>query len=221
MTRKKNFADFVQMYKSDPRSLHKKLKRRTHNLLSKCYNKSDDLGSMWMIPFGEIEEESRVLGIITMLGSTIIPSTLFNTKTVGLGRNEYLVEIGRYNAAAALLTDGFDHCKDKDSTVLTNLSTIMGGLLGEGGHDLEALNHKNAVLWIREHQIDAVHSEIANALSNSALSMVGCGKDIKGALTMLRTSLEIDLANPREDHIKVIHLRHLNTAFALRALRRF
>ncbi|KAI1317386.1 hypothetical protein F5Y16DRAFT_419650 [Xylariaceae sp. FL0255] len=333
MARKKSLPDFVQMYKSDPRSLHRKPKRRTHNLNNQYYNKSDDLESIWTIPFGEVEEdEAKIFGIMSMLGSSKIPSALFNLRTVGFGQNDveeimlglrslaligvsqdgslysvhrliqgeyrayigiegqlirwsdavralreafpkqhkgstmfnqwrlcesliehveslaaryrdlsgctdipytedfsylmsdasrYLVEIGRYNACVTLLGHGFDHCKDKESTVFTNLSTIMGQAYCERGQDLEALKHKRAVLRIREAQLHPNHSEIANALSNLALSMVGCGKDVEGALLMLQRSLEIDLANPREDHTKVIHLRHLNTAFALRALGRF
>ncbi len=61
-------------------------------------------------------------------------------------------------------------------------------------------------------------SEIANALSNSALSMIGCGRDLERALEMLLESLAIDLSNPPEIHKKVLHLRHYNTAFAYRAL---
>ncbi|KAL5331193.1 hypothetical protein ACEPPN_000722 [Leptodophora sp. 'Broadleaf-Isolate-01'] len=61
-------------------------------------------------------------------------------------------------------------------------------------------------------------SEITNALSNSALSMIGCGRDLGRALEMLLESLAIDLSNPPEIYKKVLHLRHYNTAFAYRAL---
>ncbi|PVH79797.1 hypothetical protein DL98DRAFT_532649 [Cadophora sp. DSE1049] len=61
-------------------------------------------------------------------------------------------------------------------------------------------------------------SEIANALSNSALSMIGCGRDLERTLEMLLRRLSIDLANPLEVDKKVLHLRHYNTAFAYRAL---
>lgn len=102
----------------------------------------------------------------------------------------------------------------------TNICTIMGHVLGEQGHDKAALVYKNIVTEIREAQLDPFHSEVANALSNSALSMVGCGRDLDQALAMLQRSLDIDLRNPYEDHKKVIHLRHYNLAFTFRALGR-
>ncbi|KAI9768831.1 MAG: hypothetical protein M1840_004645 [Geoglossum simile] len=62
------------------------------------------------------------------------------------------------------------------------------------------------------------HSEIANALSNYALSMIGTGKGLEKALKMLLKALEIDMSNPTEDREKVLHLRHYNLCFAYRAL---
>ena len=96
----------------------------------------------------------------------------------------------------------------------------MGHVYCERGQDISASKYNDIVLRVREDQLGPMHSEVANALSNSALSMVGYGKDLDVALKMLERSLEIDLANSREDHKKVLHLRHFNTAFALRALGR-
>lgn len=73
---------------------------------------------------------------------------------------------------------------------------------------------------MRELHLNPLHSEVANALSNSALSMVGCGQNLEVAAAMLKKSLEIDLHNPPEDHSRILQLRHFNTAFALRALGR-
>ncbi|KAI1453884.1 hypothetical protein F4805DRAFT_461272 [Annulohypoxylon moriforme] len=333
IARKKTLQEFVKMYEEDPRSLHKKPKRRIHNLYNQYYDKPDDLESIWSIPFSQIrKEESRLLGILAMFGPSKVPSFVFTMVTLGLEQSEieeaalglrslalmqanhdgslysvhrliqgeyrnyigiheqsvhwtdaanalsevfpkqhkgstmfnqwqlcesliehvealskcyrelsgrtkipyleafsylmsdagrYLAEIGRYNACVALLNCGFDHCKDDDSIVFANLSTIMGQVYCERGQDIAALKHTNAVLRVRESQLDHMHSEVANALSNSALSMVGCGQNLEEALEMLDRSLKIDLANPREDHTNVLHLRYLNTAFALRALGRF
>jgi len=96
----------------------------------------------------------------------------------------------------------------------------MGQIVCERGQDTSALHYNDIVLDVRPKIFDPKHSEIANALSNSALSMVGCGKDLKQALAMLLKSLQIDLSNPVEDHKKVQHLRHFNTGFAYRALGR-
>jgi len=96
----------------------------------------------------------------------------------------------------------------------------MGQVHCERGQDKSALKYNDTVLEVREAQLDPMHSEVANVLSNSALSMVGCGQDLAQALSMLNRSLEIDLANPAEDHKKVPHLRHFNTGFALKALGR-
>jgi len=132
-------------------------------------------------------------------------------------RCRYLLEIGRYNASESLLRIGFHHAKD-ESIPHTNLCVNMGQVLCERGQDMSALHYNDIVLKVRQKFLDTNHSEIANALSNSALSMVGCGRDLDRALEMLLQSLQIDLSNPEEDHKKVLHLRHFNTGFAYRAL---
>lgn len=108
----------------------------------------------------------------------------------------------------------------KAQDIITNLCVMMGHVYCERGQDISASKYNDFVLRVREDQLGPMHSEVANALSNSALSMVGYGKDLNVALKMLERSLEIDLANPREDHKKVPPLRHFNTEFALRALGR-
>lgn len=130
----------------------------------------------------------------------------------------YLLEIGRYNASENLLRIGFRHSGSERSIPQTNLCVNMGQVFCERGQDFSALHYNDIVLDVRQAHLDPSHSEIANALSNSALSMVGCGKELDKALQMLLKSLEIDLSNPVEDHSKVLHLRHFNTAFAYRAL---
>lgn len=94
----------------------------------------------------------------------------------------------------------------------------MGQVFCERGQDISALKYNDVVLRVRETQLDPMDSEIANALSNSALSMVGCGRDLEKALDMLLKSLTIDLSNPSDIHKKVLHLRHYNIGFAYRAL---
>lgn len=94
----------------------------------------------------------------------------------------------------------------------------MGQVFCERGRDKSALHFNDITLKVRREVLEEGHSEIANALSNSALSMVGCGKDLDNALEMLLESLRIDLSNPAEDHKRVLHLRHFNTGFAYRAL---
>ncbi len=96
----------------------------------------------------------------------------------------------------------------------------MGSMYCERGQDKLALKHNNLVLKIREESLDPMDSEVANALSNSALSMVACGQDLNEALKMLQRSLEIDLSKPLEVHKPVVHLRYFNLGFAYRALGR-
>ncbi|KAI1271208.1 hypothetical protein F5Y07DRAFT_404632 [Xylaria sp. FL0933] len=330
--RKKPLGEFVKAYKENPRSLHKKQKKRIFNIPNPYYDKSDDLESLWEIPFSELEpDEARVLGIMAVCAPSNIPITVFKTKALNIdsesvddillglrslcliGTNEnatlysvhrliqgeyrhfigideeiksweetvsalrelfpkqhkgftlfnewrlceslidhvetlalryrdlsdqlevkynedfaymiadasrYLAEIGRYNACTNLLGHGFHHCKGADSIPYTNLCAMMGQVCCERGQDRSALKYNDIVLRIRESQFGPMHSEVANALSNAALSMVGCGQDVETALSMLKRSLTIDLANPLEDHKKVLHLRHFNIAFALRALGR-
>ncbi|KAI0098027.1 P-loop containing nucleoside triphosphate hydrolase protein [Nemania sp. FL0031] len=328
--RKKTLGEFVKAYKENPRSLHKKQKRRIFSLPNPYYDKTDDLEYLWEIPFSELEpDEARVLGIMAMCAPSNIPITVFETKTLDIdskslddillglrslcliGTNNatlysvhrliqgeyrhfigieevkiweetvsvlrelfpqqrkgftlfnewrlceslidhvetlalryrelfnqravkynddfaymiadasrYLAEIGRYNACTDLLSHGFHHCNGVESIPYTNLCAMMGQVCCERGQDRSALKYNDIVLRIRESQFGPMHSEVANALSNSALSMVGCGQDVETALSMLNRSLEIDLANPLEDHKKILHLRHFNIAFALRALGR-
>jgi tetratricopeptide (TPR) repeat protein len=97
----------------------------------------------------------------------------------------------------------------------------MGHVLCERGRDKSARSYNDIVLSVREKAFDPMHPEVANSLSNAALSMVGCGVDLEKALEMLERSLRIDLAQPREIHRKVLHLRHFNLGFALRALGRY
>lgn len=120
-----------------------------------------------------------------------------------------------------MLDHGFHHAKGVESIPYTNLCVNMGQVYCERGQDKRALEFNDIVLRVREASLDADHSEIANALSNSALSMVGCGQELEKAYQMLQRSLKIDLANKPEDHRKVLHLRHFNTAFALRSLGRW
>ncbi|KAL2833836.1 hypothetical protein BDW59DRAFT_156634 [Aspergillus cavernicola] len=332
VARKKGLEYFVQVYKKNPHSLHKKPKRKTARISNQYYRSDDDLESLWAIPFSELDEEaSRTLGIMSMCGPNKIPDIIFKTATFGTDEEEfdeitlflrslaligtnhnstkysvhrliqyeyrnyigdeeeaerwkdamtmirevfprqhkgftmfnqwevcesliehvesiarryrslaervkldyseeftylladasrYLAEIGRYNACVELVDDGFHHCTDTESIPYTNLCVTMGHVLCERGQDMTALKYNDIVLRVREAHLDPMHSEIANAMSNSALSMVGCGKDVEEALTMLKRSLAIDLQNPPEDHGRVLHLRHFNTAFALQALGR-
>ncbi len=100
----------------------------------------------------------------------------------------------------------------------TNLCVHMGTASCERGRDMRALKYNDIVLAVRKDLLPPTHSEIANALSNSALSMIGCGAHLHKALDMLLQSLKIDLANPASDHKRVLHLRHFNISFAYRAL---
>lgn len=87
VARKKSVADFLSMYKENPRSLHKRPRRKIHNLYNQYYDKTDDLESLWAIPFSQLEpEESRVFGVMTMCGPSKIPSSIFQTKAFGLTR---------------------------------------------------------------------------------------------------------------------------------------
>ncbi|KAJ8130114.1 hypothetical protein O1611_g3512 [Lasiodiplodia mahajangana] len=330
--RKKGLREFVQMYKDNPRSLHRKPRRILQGLPNQYYGRDDDLESLWAIPFSELQpDESHVFGILAMCGPNNIPSHLLRAKafggdqydsdeiTVGLrglalcstnsagtmfsvhrlvqgefrnyigledqvkrwtdavmairerfprqhkgftmfndwklceslvehveavafryrelsekkaiayseefiylvaDASRYLLEIGRYNAGTRLLDHGFHHAQGEKSIPYTNLCVNMGHVYCERGQDKRALDYNDIVLRIRESSLEPSHSEIANALSNSALSMVGCGRDLEKAYEMLKRSLKIDLANNPEDHKKVLHLRHFNIAFALRALGR-
>jgi tetratricopeptide (TPR) repeat protein len=94
----------------------------------------------------------------------------------------------------------------------------MGHILCEQGMDRSAIKYNDIALAVRKELLDPLDSEIANALSNAALSMVGCRQDMDTALVMLLESLRIDLANPPEDYQKVLHLRHFNLGFAYKAL---
>ena len=94
----------------------------------------------------------------------------------------------------------------------------MSTVLGERGRDKSAIPYRRRCLQIREDLLPPNHSEIANALSNYALSLVGMKADLDKALEMLLKSLEIDMANSKEDRSKVLHLRHYNLCFAYRAL---
>ncbi|KAK2594394.1 hypothetical protein QQS21_007900 [Conoideocrella luteorostrata] len=132
----------------------------------------------------------------------------------------YLTEVGRYNACIQLLQHGFHHCKDEESIPHTNLCVMMGHVFCERGQGKRAFKYNDVVLRVRQQHLDPMHSEVAMPLSNSALSMVGCGQSLEEVTAMLKRSLEIDLHNPAEHHSKVLHLRHFNTAFALRALGR-
>ncbi|KAL6830016.1 hypothetical protein V8C40DRAFT_263826 [Trichoderma camerunense] len=119
-----------------------------------------------------------------------------------------------------VLAYGIHHCRDKTSIPYSNLCVNMGSMHCERGQDKSGLKYNNLVLEIREGCLDPMDSEIANALSNSALNMVACGQDTEKALEMLRRSLEIDLSKPPEIKKAVIHLRYFNLGFAYRALGR-
>ncbi|TAQ88978.1 hypothetical protein B7494_g2696 [Chlorociboria aeruginascens] len=86
--------------------------------------------------------------------------------------SRYLLEFGRYTTAAEVLSAGFSHCKDKSCLAYTNLCVNMGQVYCERGQDISALKHNDIVLRVRESQLDPKDPEIANALSNSALSML-------------------------------------------------
>ena len=96
----------------------------------------------------------------------------------------------------------------------------MGQILCERGQDKAARHYNDIVLHVREDALGPAHPEVANALSNAALSMVGSGEELDTALAMLERSLQIDLSQPARVHRRVLHLRHFNLAFALRALGR-
>lgn len=96
----------------------------------------------------------------------------------------------------------------------------MGSLYCERGQDKSGLKHNDVVLQIREGCLDPMDTEIANALSNSALNMVACGQDVEKALEMLQRALKIDMSQPHEVNKVVIHLRYFNLGFAYRALGR-
>lgn len=81
-----------------------------------------------------------------------------------------------------------------------------------------AIKYNDIVLNVRKELLDPLDSEIANALSDAGLSMVGCERYLDQALAMLLESLQINLANPAEDLKKVLHLRHFNLGFAYRAV---
>lgn len=87
--RKKNLADFVQMYKDNPRPLHRKPRRLLQSLPNQYYDRVDDLESLWAIPFSELQEDERhVFGILAMCGPNNIPSHLLETKAFGGTQNE-------------------------------------------------------------------------------------------------------------------------------------
>lgn len=94
----------------------------------------------------------------------------------------------------------------------------MSTVLCERGRDRSAIPYHSQCLQIRENLLPPNHSEIANALSNYALSLVGMKADLDKAVEMLLKSLEIDMANSKEDRSKVLHLRHYNLCFAYRTL---
>ena len=96
----------------------------------------------------------------------------------------------------------------------------MGHILCERGQDRDARSYNATVLAVREAALGPMHPEVANALSNAALSMVGSGSELEEALAMLERSLLIDLAQPQAVRRRVLHLRHFNLGFALRALGR-
>ena len=129
-----------------------------------------------------------------------------------------MLEIGRYNASLDVLNNGFHHCTDDKSLPYSNLCVCKSTVLGERGQDRSAIPYRKQCLQIREDLLPPNHSEIANALSNYALSLVGMKADLDMALEMLLRSLAIDMANSQEDRRKVLHLRHYNLCFAYRAL---
>lgn len=94
----------------------------------------------------------------------------------------------------------------------------MSTVVGERGRDRSAILYRRQCLQIREALLPPNHPEIANALSNYALSLVGMKADLDKALEMLLRSLKIDMVNSKEDTSKVLHLRHYNLCFAYRAL---
>ncbi len=72
----------------------------------------------------------------------------------------------------------------------TNLCVNMAQVHCERGQDKSALKYNDIVLRVQECRLDPMHSEVANALSNSVLSMVGYGQDLDLALQMLKRSLD-------------------------------
>ncbi|KAH8813001.1 hypothetical protein F5884DRAFT_899203 [Xylogone sp. PMI_703] len=133
----------------------------------------------------------------------------------------YLCEIGRYSVAKKVVQVGFDHCNMYGTTVslpFSNLCTDMGAILNEQAHDHAALQSFSTALAIREKLLPADDSEIANAMSNCAVALMGTGRNLETALKWLLCALRIDESKPWEIKRKVLHLRHFNLCFAYKSL---
>lgn len=76
--RQKTLEEFVEIYQKNPRSLHKRPRRRIAN---KYYDKDDDPESLWSIAFSQLEPlTAEVFGILCMLAPNRVPSSIFLKK---------------------------------------------------------------------------------------------------------------------------------------------
>ncbi len=74
-TRKKTLEQFLNAYTQNPRSLHKRPRRR---IVNKYYDKDDDLESLWAIAFSQLEPLTAVVfGILCMLAPNRVPVDIF------------------------------------------------------------------------------------------------------------------------------------------------
>lgn len=77
--RKKTLQEFFQAYKENPRSLHKKPRRRIDNMY---YDRPDDTESLWKIAFDQLEPlEEQIFGVLSMLGPNDVPASIFHKVT--------------------------------------------------------------------------------------------------------------------------------------------
>ena len=118
-----------------------------------------------------------------------------------------------------MIETAFHHCGDRVSLPVSNLHTTKAAILNERGHDIDALQNFDRARMIREQLLHEEDSEIANALSNCAIAIVGIGEEPNKALEMLLRALSIDESKPEAIKNKVLHLRHLNLCFAYKALK--
>jgi tetratricopeptide (TPR) repeat protein len=91
------------------------------------------------------------------------------------------------------------NCKDQNSIPYSNLCINIAAIYEEKGRSLTAQTYNEQALKIRRTLLPHGHSEIANALSNYAHSIICAGGNMSTALGYLHEALEINMLNPKED----------------------
>jgi tetratricopeptide (TPR) repeat protein len=101
---------------------------------------------------------------------------------------------------------------------ILTLTALLHFWSSNGLRSLTAQTYNEQALKIRRTLLPHGHSEIANALSNYAHSIICAGGNMSTALGYLHEALEINMLNPKEDRDKVLHLRHYNICYAFKAM---